>query len=108
MRNKQRFNKWIVQYVVETKFEPIELYEATDVANWLGVPLKHRLMRYYLNRLTREGVLVKIVWGHRTFYGLRSIAYVFEMFDEMFERYTAGVYKVRKRWTSCPIRLIGK
>lgn len=98
MKSDRQLNKWIVRYVVETKFDPTELYEATDIADWFGVPEKHRLMRYYLNRLTIEGALVKVIWRHRTFYGLRKIAYVFEVFDELFERYTAGVYKVRKRW----------
>lgn len=73
-----------VYYKCMEMFEHDQLYEATDVAQWLNIPQKHRLMRYYLNRLAKDNLLVKIVWRHRMFFGRPELAYVFHTLDDIF------------------------
>ena len=87
---RRQLNRWIVLYVCLTKFTPDMLYEATDVAQWLGMPDQHRLMRYYLNRLTREGWLVRIVWGKRTFFGLRLLERLKSVADDFILTWEGG------------------
>jgi len=90
-----RLNRWIILYLCLSRFENDQLYEATDLAQWLGIPEKHRLMRYYLNRLVREGYLVRVIWGHRMFYG-RSELWWFLRSIDLFEWEGGMRFRVRR------------
>lgn len=83
-----RLSWWQIYYVILEKFESQYdvLIEATDVARWLGVPEKHRLMRYYLNKLMRMGLIVRIKWKKKNFnyYGPKELV-PFLRDVEMFE-----------------------
>ena len=92
----KRFNRWVVLYVCLSRFDLDLLYEATDVAEWLGIPEKHRLVRYYLNRLMREGHLVRVDWGHRMFFGRRELLDVLKSLDDIFEPISGGWFRIKK------------
>lgn len=93
----RRFNRSMVLYKCLSMFQPDEIYEATDVARWLGVMEKHRLMRYYLNRLAREGYLIRLEWGHRTLFGLKVLESFLSCLDFV-KRDERGVFVIKKRW----------
>ncbi len=87
-----------VLYVCLEKFEMGKLYSALDVARWLNMPKKHRLLRYYLNALARKGHLLRVVihtkYGKRVYYCLPEMeTYLRSMGFE----YVGGVGYVMKR-----------
>ncbi|MHA1291011.1 MAG: hypothetical protein ACTSPB_26825 [Candidatus Thorarchaeota archaeon] len=94
MRSKY-LNISIMRNYVKSHFDMYSLYDAVEVAEAVGYPGKHRLIRYYLNRMTREGLLIKVVWKHRRriFYGLKSLEYVFRTFPELFKRTATNTYE---------------
>jgi len=77
-----RLRWFVILYLIEENFESDMLYEATDVAQWLGQPHQHRLMRYYLNRFVRESRIVRLKWDRRYFFGRKELC---EGFKDIFE-----------------------